>query len=226
MFDKLSSTLLTLDDLFDETVEKTGAWGTCPELMDNGYTINVDDVEAVSVIKPNFHAGPWIAGGAPLRWFQGLAVGSNDIDVFCRNAKQAQDVIASVKSYGRYTTKYQSENAVTLKYENFDKDRSWTIQIITKRYFSSLQEVIDNFDISVCQIGTCGNEWIMNDLTAKDIREKNLRFVKDLHSDAPKRLVKYWTYGYRPVPGTLESIQQNPDSNWQFSNDEDYGNAF
>lgn len=213
-------------DFEDEVIVKTEAWGTCPELIQEHYTIHIDDIEPVCAIKPNLATGPWIAGGAPLRWFQGLAVSSNDIDVFCRNAKQAQEVIARVKSYGRYTVKYQSENAVTLRYDNFDRDNNWTVQIITKRYFNSLQEVIDGFDLSVCQIGTCGNEWVMNEQTAKDIREKNLRFVKDLHPDAPKRLVKYWTYGYRPVPGTLEAIQNNPESKWTFTHDEDYGNAF
>ena len=210
----------------EEKIEKTDAWGTCPETIDKLYTIHVDDIEPVCAIRPNFASGPWIAGGAPLRWFQGLAVSSNDIDVFCRNAKQAQDVISAVKSYGRYTVRSETENAVTIRYDNFDHDRTWTIQIITKRYFGSLQEVIDGFDISVCQIGTCGNEWVMNDQTAKDIRERNLRFVKGLQPDAPKRLVKYWTYGYRPVPGTLEAIQNNPDSKWQFNYDEDYNNAF
>jgi hypothetical protein len=66
----------------------------------------------------------------------------------------------------------------------------------------------------------------MGDFTARDIRERNLRFKLPLHQDAPKRLTKYWTYGYRPVPGTLEEICRNPDTRWQFSQEEDYNNAF
>ena len=192
-------------------------------------TVHRDDVEAVSVIGPNLESGPWIAGGACLRWYQGLPVGENDIDVFCRNAVQAQQTIDRIKSYGRYSVKYQSENAVTIEY--WDKDTSsgldtTTIQIITRRYFDSIQQVIDNFDISVCEIGTCGNEWVMGNFTARDIREKNLRFKMPMQADAPKRLTKYWTYGYRPVPGTIEAIQENPNTRWVYSSEEDYNNAF
>jgi hypothetical protein len=190
-------------------------------------TIASNDKEAVSVVGPNIDTGPWIAGGAPLRWFQGLSVGENDIDVFCANARQAQDVIDRIKSYSRYTVKHESENAITIEYwKKDDYSTRWTIQVITRRYFASMKEVIDNFDITVCEIGTCGNEWVLGKYTARDIREKNLRFKQPLASDAAKRLVKYWVYGYRPVDGTVEAIQNNPESRWQFQHDEDYNNAF
>lgn len=190
-------------------------------------TVPIGDREAVAVIEPNFEHGPWIAGGAPLRWYQDLLVGDSDIDVFCRDVRQAQRTIEQVKNYGRFVSKHQSDNAVTLKY--FKKDDisvSWNIQIIVRRYFNSLQDVLDHFDMTVCQIGTTGKEWILNPSTAQDIREKNLRFNYPLHADALKRLTKYWTYGYRPVPGTIESIQNNPDAVWNFEHDGDYENAF
>ena len=48
-----------------------------------------------------------------------------------------------------------------------------------------------------------------------------------LQPDALKRLVKYWTYGYRPVDGLLDAIQNNPAAKWQFGAEtEDYQNAF
>lgn len=191
-------------------------------------TIHCEDWEAVTLIQPNLENGPWIAGGACLRWFQGLSVGQNDIDVFCRNAVQAQQTIERIKSYGRYSLKFLSDNAVTIEY--WSKDSSEidhkVIQIITRRYFGSLKEVIDNFDISVCEIGTCGNDWHLGPFTARDIREKNLRFKLPLQPDSPKRLTKYWTYGYRPVKGTLEAIQESPTVRWAYSTDENYDNAF
>lgn len=195
--------------------------------LGNYPTVSTTDVEAVSLIRPAFDTGPWIAGGACLRWYQGQPVGESDIDVFCASAKQAADVIDNIKSHGRYSVKYESENAVTLHYTSKeDFCVSWTIQIITRRFFHSLKDVIDNFDITVCQVGTAGREWILGSYTAADIREKNLRFKLPLQSDAPKRLTKYWTYGYRPVEGTIMAIQQNPETRWSFSSDEDYQNAF
>jgi len=185
------------------------------------------DSEPVTLIWPDMKNGPWIAGGAPLRWWQDQSVGENDIDVFCANAKQAEAVIERIKEYGRWTRKYDSDNATTLSYwSKSDPAKNWTIQVIKRRYFGSLQEIIDNFDMTVCEIGTGGNEWLLGPFTARDIRERNLRMKLPLQPDALKRLVKYWTYGYRPVEGTIEAIQNNPIAKWEFALDEDYNNAF
>lgn len=189
-------------------------------------TIHKVDSEPATIIWPDEQHGPWIAGGACLRWYQSLPVGDSDIDVFCRDSIQAQQVIDQIKSYGRFQVKFESENAVTLQHHSKNYDNYWTIQVITRRYFKSLQEVIDSFDITVCEIGTGGNNWLLGPVTARDIRERNLRFKLPLQPDAPKRLTKYWCYGYRPVEGTLEQICENPNTRWAFTETEDYQNAF
>jgi hypothetical protein len=190
-------------------------------------TVHRNDWEPVSIIEPDLKQGPWIAGGAPLRWYQDMPVGENDIDIFCANARQVDDVIARIRRHNNVVTKYDSENAKTLEYSNTNNVvKRWTLQIIKRRYFNSLLDVINSFDITVCQIGTSGTEWEMSPFTAKDIRERNLRFKLPLQSDSVKRLIKYWTYGYRPVEGTMEAIKSNPLTNWQFNVDEDYQNAF
>jgi len=221
--------MVDLSNLFsDDFLSSSAKWDGDKEVNPvDCPTIPSYDKEVVSIIDPDLKQGPWIAGGAPLRWYQNQTVGENDIDVFCANAKQAADVIERIKSYNRFSIKFESENAVTIGYhKKGEYSTTWTIQVITRRYFSSIQEVIDNFDISVCQIGTCGNEWVLGDQTAKDIREKNLRMLAPLHADAPKRLTKYWIYGYRPVPGLLDAIINNPDTRWSYSQEEDYNNAF
>ena len=98
--------------------------------------------------------------------------------------------------------------------------------MIKRRYFNSLEDVISNFDMTVCEIGTCGNNWVLGKQTARDIRERNLRMKLPLTPDALKRVVKYWTYGYRPVESLLEAVQNNPIAKWEFALDEDYNNAF
>ena len=190
-------------------------------------TVHAEDREAVSVIGPDYNKGPWIAGGACLRWYQGQPVGESDIDIFCKDAVQAAKVIDQIKNFGRFTTKFQSDNATTLSYwSESSSSKNWTLQVITRRYFNSLQDVINNFDLTVCEIGTCGNEWELGAFTARDVREKNLRFKLPLQPDAVKRLTKYWTYGYRPVEGTLDHIINNPMSKWEYNSEEDYNNAF
>jgi hypothetical protein len=189
-------------------------------------TVPKKDNEPVAIIEPDLKRGPWIAGGAALRWYQGQTVGANDIDVFCRDSLQTQEVIDRIKSYGRFAVKYESDNAVTLDYWDRSTNERWTIQIIRRRFFPNIQAVIDSFDITVCQIGTVGAEWFLGKNTARDIRERNLRFTGNLQPDAAKRLVKYWTYGYRPVDSVLDSVMNNPEGRWSFDHSEDYNNAF
>jgi len=82
--------------------------------------VHKDDSEPVSIIWPDIQQGPWIAGGACLRWFQGQPVGESDIDIFCSSREQAESIVERIKSYGRYSTKYESDNAITLSYHNKD----------------------------------------------------------------------------------------------------------
>ena len=192
----------------------------------NYKTVHPTDREPVSIINPDIKKGPWIAGGAALRWYQGLPVGQSDIDVFCRNAQQAYTVIEHIKSFNRQHTTYESANAITLTYyQDNGCENQWNIQVIKRRYFNSIEDVLNDFDLTVCMVGTGGYEWRLGPETARDIREKNLRFLLPLRANAPKRLTKYWTYGYRPVEGTIEQICNNPDTQWEFDPMDDY-NAF
>lgn len=218
----------TLEDLFNEfNMQTQSANYDKPVDVVDFPCVHQNDSEPVTLIWPDAKNGPWIAGGAALRWWQGLPVGENDIDVFCANARQVESVVERIKDYGRWQRKYETDNAITLSYwSKGNSSKTWTIQIIKRRYYKNLQEVIASFDMTVCEIGTGGNEWELGASTAKDIRERNLNFKLPLQPDALKRLIKYWTYGYRPVDGTLEAIQNNPIGKWEFAIDEDYNNAF
>lgn len=191
--------------------------------------VHKNDWIPVSVINPDMVNGPWIAGGAALAWFKNEPVGSNkDIDVFCRDADQARKVIAHIKSIfvdGHYDASdiFVTDNATTVSAR---KDGDWKIQVITCNYFNSIEDVIASFDLTVCQVGTDGHNWILGKDTAKDIRQKNLRF-NIITPQTIKRLVKYWTYGYIPVEGTIEKIQQSRTACLNdFSKDEEYSNVF
>lgn len=189
-------------------------------------TIPIDDTIPVFVIEPDINNGPWIAGGAPLQWYQNKSVKQGDIDVFCRNKKQADDVIKRVlahSSRGAGSATFQTDNATTIEFgDPIEKMDSWKIQVITCKYFNSIEEVIKSFDITVCQVATCGYEWIVGPQTVKDINQKSLRFNR-YTPDSVKRLTKYWCYGYTPVNGTLSEIMNNQPK-WDFSNDEEYAN--
>jgi hypothetical protein len=216
----------TLEELFGNIQIKSKNYDEPIDVVDFP-TVHKEDSEPLTLIWPDIKQGPWIAGGAALHWWQGQPVGDSDIDVFCASAKQAEEVIERIKDYGRWQRKHESDNAVTLSYwSKNDSFKIWTIQIIKRRYFKSLEDIINSFDMTVCEIGTGGNEWVLGKQTAKDIRERNLRLKMPLQPDALKRVVKYWTYGYLPVEGVLEAVQNNPVGKWQFKLDEDYQNVF
>lgn len=193
-------------------------------------TVHKEDQLPVNIIKPDLKSGPWIAGGACLRWFQNKPVGQHsDIDVFCKNEKQANDLIEYINNeigltnfIGYTICVFKSDNAHTFNVHSDGRD--WKIQVITCKYFNNIQDVIDSFDITVSQIATTGNEWILGEQTAKDINERNLRFRR-INKHTPKRLIKYWTYGFNPVPGTIEAIQQHPICSWNFLGSEEYDNT-
>ena len=197
------------------------------EVKNQEGIIPLNDQEIVDIISLDFANGPWIAGGAALKWYQGIAVGLSDIDVFCSNKEQAQRTADRLlnNSTVKSTPKVQTDNAITIDVFSTEPGREnkfWKVQVIFCRYFESLQQVIDYFDITVCQVGTGGNEWILGKTTARDIREKNLRFTEPLRESSVKRLIKYSIYGYRPVPGTIEAIRANSITAWKFEPSADY----
>jgi hypothetical protein len=203
-----------------------------PERKTNKYpTVPEVDWPALDVIQPNVKDGPWIAGGACLKWYQGQSVHMSDIDVFFRDAFQLRRAMNRIEDTKRFQVKYRSENAITYDYSTInesleDVQTIFTIQLIQHKFFNSMQDVIDRFDFSVCQVATCGEEWILGEHTARDIRTRSLRAVGEVKGDIAKRLTKYWIYGYRPVDGLINDIISNPNIKYKFNNDEDYHNAF
>lgn len=184
-----------------------------------------NDLEArlVDYLGPDFDTGPWVVGGAPLRWYQGQSVGLSDIDVFCANQEQASRVTQQMIDIGGYQA-MTTENAVTLKVPDpfvddeqfvaknaslpFTVPREITVQVILKKFFNNIDEVFDHFDISVCQVATDGFSFKLGQRTARDIRHKVLRFEK-YRADSLKRMIKYVAYGYMPSPHTYNEVIKN-----------------
>lgn len=213
--------------LFPELFSKTDDYrrtGKLPTSLNTYHTVHKDDQLAVNIIMPDSKDGPWIAGGACLRWFQNRPLGSfADIDVFCKDEHQAKQLIKKLQSlpYQVSASIIETNNAHTFSIA--DSGKQWKIQVITCKYFECMEDVINSFDISVCQVATAGHEWILGENTVRDINERKLRF-RHFTPQAPKRLIKYWTYGFTPVPGTLEDINNNK-SIWDFAGSEDYDNS-
>lgn len=190
-----------------------------------------DDWEALNFIRPTWDRGPWIAGGAVLAWYNNETV-STDIDVYFRNQlefdrlhhKFKEDKVEGTNplvpvgffTFSKPKNKdvrivHESDNAITIRYKE-----KWTIQLIRHTFYKTPHDIIDNFDISVCQLVTDGhNKIVFGDHTLPDIKSNTLRMVK-YRPGCVSRLVKYMAYGYRPIDGTLENIINVPDLDENF----------
>lgn len=183
-------------------------------------TVHPADYYPVSIIEPNIDNGPWIAGGAVMRWFQNNPVGLSDIDVFCASEEQfTQLKNRLLQEYkGQTSVRFESDNAITLDLYNTDRgvpNSSWVIQLIKKHYFNNVDELLDKFDLSVCQFATDGNEYVCGDTTIVDLRDRLLRF-RDIKPDSLKRYIKYMAYGFKPEHGTYVKLINQPDAQWEF----------
>lgn len=160
--------------------------------------------------------GPWIAGGAALKWYTDSPVNLSDIDVFFRDSGQHQKLFDALTSNSSWTLKMRTRNASTWN----NRNTNHVIQLIEKEFFEDIQSLLDSFDITVCQIATDGERFYASDQTYEDIQNRSLRMHLPLQPNAIRRYFKYVAYGYRPVPGLHAQVCNDPDVNWNMSIDD------
>lgn len=183
------------------------------------------------MVQSNKQSKWWIAGGAALNWYQGKPCDS-DVDIFFRTEKGMQRMVDKMneKSYhincfsngidpSRYSiyNTASTENAFTFKIES--SERSWDVQLVKREYFGTAAAVIDNFDITVCQIATDGKDTAVGEYFARDVRSRRLRFHK-ISKGSAKRLVKYWCYGYEPTDAEICAVTNSEGLLWTAGDDE------
>lgn len=220
------------------------------------YCIPKPDWAITRVIEPNFETGPWIAGGSVLQWYQGLNVDSHDIDIFFASQSQMetfetellnkcqfhhdsgsnklQKKVKKAKYEALFSdppkdiisiqTVYMTENAhtysVDIGYTNYK------VQLIKKYYPKSLEDLLNNFDISVCRIATDFLKFRASPEAIVDIKHKRLNFPHGLRPDSLKRIVKYYSYGFTPDPDLWEQALNVPGVVLKFEATGDYDHAF
>lgn len=156
-------------------------------------------------IQPNLEHGPWIAGGAArslwLKDFDSI----NDIDVFFANQEQYDNLRHKWTNHERsypepvgtfwsdWFTKITTANATT--FQN-SKDSTFDIQFIKRRFYTSAQDVISDFDFTCCQVVTDGKDFVFADYAREDIMASRLR-VHQFHPESYlPRYLRYLVYGY------------------------------
>jgi len=194
---------------------------TCTTILP---TVHINDKFPVNIIDPNLNCGPWIAGGAALSWYQGEPIGFSDIDVFFNSKGQFDRVNNIVKTLNA-TILHESANAITygltVPSSSENTMSNWKIQLI-KRTFDNVQQLVDSFDITVCQIATDGRSYVLGNNTAQHIKTKTLAMI-NMTPSLIRRVIKYWSYGYEPTTELLDYISNNSDAiTWTLPSSDDY----
>lgn len=189
----------------------------------NSVFVHTADAGLVNEFIAPSPEGPWIAGGACLSWFQNQQC-STDIDVYFKNAEQYRDTkdffLTNLYKYGfSILTNFESENAYTINIS--DSARRFKVQFI-KKFCRSASDLLDNFDITVCQIAWDGKNIFIGKHFIEDLADKRLRF-NIFSSSSHKRLVKYMCYGYLPDANTINALLASPSINWDIKGNDHYG---
>jgi hypothetical protein len=179
----------------------------------------------------------WIGGGTPLNWYLGRPCDS-DIDLFFRgqrvfdrlNDKLTSHYEQNHKSWiwtpnqkWSVSERYVTDNAVS--YELVSRSsaeavgRNYKVQLIKRQFYETTESVIDDFDITVCQIVTDGKRVWTGEHFARDVADRRLRFHK-LTPGSAKRLVKYWVYGYQPTDADIAMVNSAQDLVWKATQDD------
>lgn len=155
-----------------------------------------DCLEAIGlVVNPK---GPWIAGGSILRTFLGQPL-DTDIDLFFANAVQFNACNALMKEYAILTKDTSFSQTYDFIIEHKGQDIRKTIQLVSFVYKDKASEIIDTFDISVCQIAFDGERVVMCDNVIDDVKNKHITLNVDKvqqPGSTLKRIVKYVSRGY------------------------------
>lgn len=175
-------------------------------------TVNKSDIKLLEMINLSKY-NAYVAGGAALRWYQGLPAKSHDIDIWFES--QIDMRLMSSEFSPRYSLRYSSDNAET--FEITVDNNTYRVQLIKPKKQQTIQEIIESFDITVTQVATNGTHWWIGKNFAQDLKHRRLRFNK-LSAISSKRLIKYWAYGFEPDSSTLQSIIDNPETIWNYEN--------
>ena len=177
--------------------------------------------------------GPWVAGGAALQWYLNRPT-HDDIDLFFANEQQfnnfRKDLEGILRGYPEPTpfdqtwlnppTAYQfdvheSENAISYHIrENLTLNELGKIQLIRRRFYPSPRACIEDFDISVAQIATDGNEYWFGDHTLADIAAKQFRFTKAIGPSTGRRFIKYHAYGFNAIESAHDELFNSDKVSW------------
>jgi hypothetical protein len=144
--------------------------------------------------KQDRHHGPWICGGAARKICFGLPI-DTDIDIYFQSHKQYELFLKKMEQ-----AKIAGDDISVQGKSQWAESWLWngiTVQLITFQFFATLNDVLDDFDITVAQFGFDGwNSYSPYD-SYEDEEKKLIKFHKLTRPmQAMRRIIKYSKQGY------------------------------
>jgi len=189
-------------------------------------TIHLDNASLYRLLQMGDEKnGPWVAGGAALSWYLGESINSlTDVDVFFKDSNSAEKLQNKIMQFSEkgligIIGTFDTPNARTFTICFVDvKDKPvYKIQLIRKIYFDTIHDVLNQFDLSICKIGTDGRKFYLGDNTARHIHNRTFDYEKEFTQGAYLRILKYETYGYRPTEQLQAKIKEADPMIYDFS---------
>ena len=160
--------------------------------------------------KSTEKSGPWIVGGMGRQMVLGES-NFNDIDIWFRDKQQYDETLTRLSDTFGYKMyeKFSSDNAMTYKIDDF------TVQLIRRKWYPSLDAVFADFDFTCCQVAVDDN------LTAygpgvEDAKNYVLKVNRLDEKAFLARYAKYVGYGYVMNPDDFMQIIENQPLNYEF----------
>lgn len=158
----------------------------------------------------NMECGPWVAGGAVRRIYEGDGLKFSDIDVFFPNDDMHQ---WAVKLFDERLNHKKGCSPVHIV-ERIDAPMSVTfvviydgqkypIQFVSKKYFASMENLLHDFDFTITMWGTDGQQMVYDERAPGDLATRSLVLHQFPKRPKPNRLAKYVAQGFVPAPGVL-----------------------
>ncbi len=182
--------------------------------------------------------GPWVAGGSVWKAIENKQL-TCDIDFFFQSAKQCEQWYRTILSIP-YSHRIVSESNTNNYNTSFkycvpfgSKNKPFTLQLISFKFFNSMEHLLDSFDFTACQFGFDGKNLYTGNTSLEDLRNREIIFhnINSL-SATLNHLRKYTDVGFKvsepqmkiledmriknniihssPIPSTDDPILTNP----------------
>lgn len=148
----------------------------------------------------------FIAGGFVRRWWNNIKQDS-DIDLFFKDAATYDKITAVLEKISIIPVVKSEFNQM---YEIKVND-TWTIKVqaIKHKFYSSMDDLLDSFDFTICQFGFDGQNILMTNEALIDSQRKRLVPHKiQFGVSSLRRIIKYTSQGYYMCAGAATAFLQ------------------